>query len=173
MSDADIAAQPLDQTILDGSPRAFIGAEAVKAVIGVNDRHLTDRKLLPAVHVRVVHCDQVREIILHADIVVFMVALDAVQKVGKLTLALDGAVAVKVGVVGKDAPGIEPVLILTERQFRIHLLDGADQRMCGRDGETERSGLIYFQVALDSGQGIFRQSGVIKQLAVQIDSVHL
>ena len=91
-----------------------------------------------------------------------MVALDAVQQIGKLALAFNGAVAVKVSVVGKDAPGVEPVLILIEGQFRIHLLDGADQRMCGRNGKLKRPCLIDLQITLDSGQGIFRQPGIIK-----------
>ena len=84
---------------------------------------------------------------------VFVVALDAVQQIGKLALAFNGAVAVKVSIVGKDTPGVEPVLVLIEGQFRIHLLDGADQRMRGRNGKAE---------CPCPGQGIFRQPGIIK-----------
>ena len=162
MPDADITAQPLDESILDGRPRAFIGAVSVKAVIGINDRHSTDHKAFPVVHIRVVLGDQVSEIVLHADVMVFVVALDAVQQIGKLALAFNGAVAIKVSVVGKDAPGIKPVLILIEGQFRIHLLDGADQRMRGRNGKAECPCLIDLQITLDPGQGIFRQPGIIK-----------
>ena len=114
MPDADITAQPLDESILDGRPRAFIGAIPIKAVIGINDRHSTDHKPFPVVHIRVVLGNQVSEIVLHTDVVVFVVALDAVQQIGKLALAFNGAVAVKVSIVGKDAPGVEPVLILIE-----------------------------------------------------------
>ena len=79
MPDTNIPAKTRNQPILDGFPGVFISGIPIKTVVVIDHRHLANSKLFPAFYIQVVVCNQVREIILHADVMVLVISLDTVQ----------------------------------------------------------------------------------------------
>ena len=111
-------------------------------------------------------------IITHTDVVILVIPLDTVKEIGKLSLALHSSVPIKVITIRKDPSGVQPVIVLVDREFGVHFFKVIDLRVCLRNREFQCPGLIDFHLQGHIHKPLIRAAGIIEKLPVKINQIH-